>query len=455
MDPSNPQENLDKEKLIEYIASGCKVEELWRIGTEHEKFAFNLKTLKPLPYNSRGGQADIKRLLEGLISYGWKPILENGVLIALSLPDNSSITLEPGGQVELSGAPLENVHLTCREVTSHIGQVKEVAEKIGAGFVGLGYQPKWDLKDTAWMPKGRYNIMREYMPRRGSLGHHMMLATCTVQVNLDFSSEYHMVRMFRAALALQPLATALWANSPFKNGQKNGFLSYRSHIWTDTDPDRCGIMPFVFEDNFGFESYVDYILDMPMYFVYREGQYIDVSGLSFRDFMAGKLPVLFGEKPTIKDWEDHLTTAFPEVRLKRFIEMRGADGGPSKNLCALPAFWVGLLYDNEALASVTKLISDWSFEEISALRDQVPKTALGTPFRDGTLQDVAKDVLNISMRGLKNRACIDELGRDETIFLRPLRHIAETGITPAEEMLMRFDENWGGEVDPIFSEFAY
>lgn len=455
MDPSNPEENLDKEKLIEYIASGCKAEELWRIGTEHEKFAFNLKTLKPLPYNSAGGQADIKRLLEGLISYGWKPILENGVLIGLSLPDNSSITLEPGGQVELSGAPLENVHLTCREVTSHIKQVKEVAEKIGAGFVGLGYQPKWDLKDTTWMPKGRYNIMREYMPRRGSLGHHMMLATCTVQVNLDFSSEYHMVRMFRAALALQPLATALWANSPFKNGQKNGFLSYRSHIWTDTDPDRCGIMPFVFEDNFGFESYVDYMLDMPMYFVYREGQYIDVSGLSFRDFMAGKLPVLYGEKPTIKDWEDHLTTAFPEVRLKKFIEMRGADGGPSKNLCALPAFWVGLLYDDEALASVTKLISDWSFGEISALRDQVPKTALRTPFRDGTLQDVAKDVLNISIRGLENRACIDELGRDETIFLRPLHHIAETGITPAERMLMRFDENWGGEVDPIFSEFAY
>nr|HIL75098.1 glutamate--cysteine ligase [Rhodospirillales bacterium] len=315
-DQNNIKQIVDKEQLVDYIASGCKVKEDWRIGTEHEKFAFDLQTLKPLPYSGEVGQADIKSLLEGLVAYGWKPVLENGLPIALSLPDRSSITLEPGGQVELSGAPLETVHQTCQEVTSHIGQVKEVAEKIGAGFVGLGYQPKWSLEDTEWMPKGRYKIMRDYMPSRGTLGHHMMLATCTVQVNLDFSSEYHMVQMFRAALALQPLATALWANSPFKDGQKNDFLSYRSHIWTDTDPDRCGVMPFVFEDNFGFESYVDYMLDVPMYFVYRDGQYIDTSGQSFRDFMAGRLPALPGEKPSIKDWEDHLTTAFPEVRLK-------------------------------------------------------------------------------------------------------------------------------------------
>ena len=454
-DQNNIKQIVDKEQLVDYIASGCKVKEDWRIGTEHEKFAFDLQTLKPLPYSGEVGQADIKSLLEGLVAYGWKPVLENGLPIALSLPDRSSITLEPGGQVELSGAPLETVHQTCQEVTSHIGQVKEVAEKIGAGFVGLGYQPKWSLEDTEWMPKGRYKIMRDYMPSRGTLGHHMMLATCTVQVNLDFSSEYHMVQMFRAALALQPLATALWANSPFKDGQKNDFLSYRSHIWTDTDPDRCGVMPFVFEDNFGFESYVDYMLDVPMYFVYRDGQYIDTSGQSFRDFMAGRLPALPGEKPSIKDWEDHLTTAFPEVRLKKFIEMRGADGGPSKNLCALPAFWVGLLYDNKALAEVTTLIADWSFEEVSALRDQVPTMALKTPFRDGNLQDLAKDILKISKQGLVNRAKIDESGRDETTFLKPLQLIAETGITPAEEMLMRFDQDWGGRVDPVYTEYAY
>ena len=454
-DQNNIKQIVDKEQLVDYIASGCKVKEDWRIGTEHEKFAFDLQTLKPLPYSGEVGQADIKSLLEGLVPYGWKPILENGLPIALSLPDRSSITLEPGGQVELSGAPLENVHLTCREVTGHIRQVKEVAEKIGAGFVGLGYQPKWSLEDTEWMPKGRYKIMRDYMPSRGTLGHHMMLATCTVQVNLDFSSEYHMVQMFRAALALQPLATALWANSPFKDGQRNDFLSYRSHIWTDTDPDRCGVMPFVFEDNFGFESYVDYMLDVPMYFVYRDGQYIDTSGQSFRDFMAGRLPALPGEKPSIKDWEDHLTTAFPEVRLKKFIEMRGADGGPSKNLCALPAFWVGLLYDNKALAEVTTLIADWSFEEVSALRDQVPTMALKTPFRDGNLQDLAKDILKISKQGLVNRVKIDESGRDETTFLKPLQLIAKTGITPAEEMLMRFDQDWGGRVDPVYTEYAY
>ncbi|MDP6260291.1 MAG: glutamate--cysteine ligase, partial [Rhodospirillales bacterium] len=373
----------DKAQLSAYIASGCKPDQNRRIGTEHEKFAFSLNTLKPLTYAGPNG---IRVLLEKLTEFGWEPVLENGQPIALTKPDHSSITLEPGGQVELSGAPLETIHQTCREVTGHIKQVKDVADELDAGILGLGYQPKWSLDDVGWMPKGRYKIMREYMPTRGSLGLHMMLATCTVQVNLDFRSESHMVEMFRAALALQPLATALWANSPFRDGKKNDFLSFRSHIWTDTDPDRCGVMPFVFEDNFGFESYVDYMLDMPMYFVYRDGQYIDASGRSFLDFMAGKLPALPGETPSIKDWEDHLTTAFPEVRLKKFIEMRGADGGPSKNLCALPAFWVGLLYDDQALADVTSMISDWSYDEVSALRDEVPIAALKTPFRGSTLQ---------------------------------------------------------------------
>jgi glutamate--cysteine ligase len=455
---SSPDKNekiVDKAQLTAYIASGSKPEEEWRIGTEHEKFAFDLETLKPLTYEGRDGAGGIRQLLEGLTEYGWEPVLENGLPIALTLSDNSSVTLEPGGQVELSGAPLETVHQTCREVTGHIKQVKEVADKLGAGFLGLGYQPKWGLDDAEWMPKGRYKIMRDYMPKKGTLGHHMMLATCTVQVNLDFRSEHHMVEMFRAALALQPLATALWANSPFKGGKKNDFLSYRSHIWTDTDPDRCGVMPFVFEDNFGFESYVDYMLDVPMYFVYRDGNYIDASGQSFRDFMAGKLPALPDETPSIKDWEDHLTTAFPEVRLKKFIEMRGSDGGPSKNLCALPAFWVGLLYDDKALADVMSLIGDWSYDEVAAMRDQVPTGALKTPFRDGTLQDLAKDVLEISKQGLGRRAKLDSSGQDETMFLNPLHAIAQSGITPAEEMLAKFEGEWGGSVDPVFAEYAY
>ena len=442
----------DKAQLSAYIASGCKPDQNRRIGTEHEKFAFSLNTLKPLTYAGPNG---IRVLLEKLTEFGWEPVLENGQPIALTKPDHSSITLEPGGQVELSGAPLETIHQTCREVTGHIKQVKDVADELGAGILGLGYQPKWSLDDVGWMPKGRYKIMREYMPTRGSLGLHMMLATCTVQVNLDFRSESHMVEMFRAALALQPLATALWANSPFRDGKKNDFLSFRSHIWTDTDPDRCGVMPFVFEDNFGFESYVDYMLDMPMYFVYRDGQYIDASGRSFRDFMAGKMPVLPGETPSIKDWEDHLTTAFPEVRLKKFIEMRGADGGPSKNLCALPAFWVGLLYDDQALADVTSMISDWSYDEVSALRDEVPIAALKTPFRGSTLQDLAKDVLAIAKQGLERRAKLDGSGQDETVFLNPLHAIAESGITPAEELLAHFDGDWAGSVDPVFTEYAY
>jgi len=442
----------DKAQLSAYIASGCKPDQIRRIGTEHEKFAFSLNTLKPLTYAGPNG---IRVLLEKLTEFGWEPVLENGQPIALTKPDHSSITLEPGGQVELSGAPLETIHQTCREVTGHIKQVKDVADELGAGILGLGYQPKWSLDDVGWMPKGRYKIMREYMPTRGSLGLHMMLATCTVQVNLDFRSESHMAEMFRAALALQPLATALWANSPFRDGKKNDFLSFRSHIWTDTDPDRCGVMPFVFEDNFGFESYVDYMLDMPMYFVYRDGQYIDASGLSFWDFMAGKLPALPGETPSIKDWEDHLTTAFPEVRLKKFIEMRGADGGPSKNLCALPAFWVGLLYDDQALADVISMISDWSYDEVSALRDEVPVAALKTPFRGSTLQDLAKDVLAIAKQGLERRAKLDGSGQDETVFLNPLHAIAESGITPAEELLAHFDGDWAGSVDPVFTEYAY
>ena len=310
---------------MEFLEDGCKPPEDWRIGTEHEKFAFDPETFRTLAYEGKSG---VREILERMCRFGWEPVLENGKPIGLKKPDNSSISLEPGGQIELSGAPLETIHQTCGELTNHLEQVKEVAGELDVGFLGLGYIPKWTLKDINWMPKDRYKIMREYMLKKGRLGHHMMLATCTVQVNLDFSSESHMVRMFRTALALQPVATALWANSPFREGSKNGYLSFRSHIWNDTDPDRTGILPFVFEDGFGFERYVDYMLDVPMYFVYRDGQYIDVSGESFRDFLKGKLGALSGKKPTLKDWEDHMTTAFPEVRLKRFLEMRGADGGP-------------------------------------------------------------------------------------------------------------------------------
>jgi len=441
-----------KASLVEYLESGCKPESDWLIGTEHEKFAYNLKDFQPLAYD---GAVGIRALLAGLTRFGWQPIEEHGNPIALSKPDGSFISLEPAGQVELSGAPVANLHQTCDEVMGHLQQIKAIARDLGIGFIGLGYSPKWRNSDMPWMPKGRYKIMREYMPKKGKLGLEMMQSTCTVQVNLDFDSESTMVRMFRIGLALQPVAVALWANSPFKEGKPTGYLSYRSHVWTDTDPDRCGMLPFVFEDGFGFERYVDYMLDVPMYFVYRDGAYIDASGQSFRDFMAGKLPALPGERPMMDDWADHLSTAFPEVRLKKFLEMRGADGGPWNRLCALSAFWVGLLYDAAARDDAWEMIKDWSFEELRALRDDVPRLALNTPFRGRILKDVAIETLEISHKGLRNRARLDRVGMDETHFLRPLFQIAQSGLTPAEELLAAYEGRWNRTVDPIYREYAY
>jgi len=441
----------NKNSLIEYMESGCKPREKWRIGTEHEKFTYHLSDLSQLEYE---GERGIRALLEGLIKFGWEPIIENGKPIGLVKPDSSSITLEPAGQVELSGAPLKNIHQTCSEISEHLKQVKDVAKELGIGFIGLGYQPKWKREQAPWMPKSRYKIMREYMPKVGTKGLDMMQSTCTVQVNLDFDSEATMVKMFRISLALQPIATALWANSPFKNGKLSGFLSYRSHIWTDTDPDRCGILPFVFDQGFGFERYVDYMLDVPMYFVYRN-KYIDASGQSFRDFMAGKLAALPGEKPTIQDWEDHLSVAFPEVRLKKFLEMRGADGGPWSRLCALPAFWVGLLYNDQSREEAWDLIKDWTPEEHLKLRDEVPRLALKTPFRNVSIGDIALDALEIAHKGLSRRGVKDNVGLDETYFLNPLFQIAESKLTPAEELICAYERRWHKKIDPVFKEYAY
>lgn len=442
----------DKRMLVEEIEAGCKPREKWRIGTEHEKFAYRRDDLRPLEYE---GERGIRTILESLTRFGWTPVYEGDDIIALKMDDGCAITLEPAGQIELSGATLENIHQTCSEVNQHLKQIKEVTEALDIGLMGLGYNPKWSLSDMPWMPKARYNIMRRYMPTVGSMGLEMMQATCTVQVNLDFDTEAAMVRMFRIGLALQPIATALWANSPFKQGKPNGFLSYRSHIWTDTDADRCGTVPFVFEDGFGFERYVDYLLDVPMYFVYRDGKYIDAAGQSFRDFMAGKLPALPGEYPTLADWKDQLTVVFPEVRLKQFLEMRGTDGGPWSRLCALPAFWVGLLYDSDARDAAWDLVKDWTAEEHLMLRRDVPKLALKTPFRKGTVGDVALDVLDIAREGLKHRACLDGGGMNESSFLNPLFKIAESGLTPAEELLEAYERRWGGNVDPVFTEYAY
>ncbi len=450
--PKNDTPIDSKADLVAYLEAGCKPPENWRIGTEHEKFAFRLSDLKPLPYEGEDG---IRELLMRLTRFGWIPICEGDNVIGLSSETGGSVSLEPAGQVELSGAAVENIHQTCDEVSNHLHQVKAIAREMGIGFIGLGARPKWPVDDMPWMPKGRYKIMREYMPKRGKHGLEMMQSTCTVQVNLDFCSERSMVEMFRVSLALQPIATALWANSPFSDGKPNGYLSYRSKIWTDVDPDRSGMLPFVFEDGMGFERYVDYALDVPMYFVYRDGNYIDASGQSFRDFMRGELPARPGEKPVMSDWVDHISTIFPEVRLKTFLEMRGADGGPWNRLCGLSAFWVGLLYDDEARTAAWDLVKDWTAEERQTLRDAVPKTALKTPFRNQTVGDIASEVLCMSHRGLKNRKRLDNVGMDESHFLQPIFQTAESGLTPAEELLAAYYRLWGESVDPVFTEYAY
>ncbi|CAI5458876.1 unnamed protein product [Closterium sp. Yama58-4] len=416
-------EPLTKEDLVNYLRSGCKPKDKWRIGTEHEKFGFDQKTLQPMTYEQ------IATLLEHIADrFSWDKIMEGDRIIGLR-SNGQSVTLEPGGQFELSGAPLETVHQTCAEVNGHLYQVKSICEEEHVGFLGLGFNPKHALEEIPIMPKGRYTIMRNYMPKVGSLGLEMMFRTCTVQVNLDFDSEQDMVDKFRVGLALQPVATALFANSPFLEGKPNGYLSYRSRVWEDTDKDRTGDLPFVFEEGFGFERYVEYALDVPMYFAYRDQRYIDATGLSFRDFLNGKLPVLPGAYPSLNDWENHLTTIFPEVRLKRYLEMRGADGGSWRRICALPAFWVGLLYDRQALDECKAIIADWTELERSALRTHVPRLALKTPFREGLLQHLAQDLVRISKEGLQRR------GYREANFLKELENIAATGVTPAERML--------------------
>ncbi|MGE0596470.1 MAG: glutamate--cysteine ligase [Hyphomonadaceae bacterium] len=439
--------------LVAHLEKGVKPDRAsWRIGTEHEKFAFYRDTLEPVPYE---GERGIGALLEALAeNYGWERVREGQQLIALK-QGQASITLEPGGQFELSGAPLEHLHQTCAETGSHLSQLRDVAGKLGISFLGLGFSPLWSLDETPLMPKGRYQIMRAYMQKVGRLGRQMMFRSCTVQTNLDFASEADMVKKFRVGLALQPIATALFANSPFAEGRTNGFLSYRGHIWTDTDPDRTGLLPFVFEDGMGFERYADYALDVPMYFVYRNGKYIDASGLSFRDFMKGKLPVLPGALPTEKDWEDHLTTIFPEVRLKTYLEMRGADAGPWSRLCALPAFWAGIYYCDAALEAAWSLVKSWTAEDRESLRRAVPAIGLKAPVRGVTARDIAQAALAIARQGLKSRAQLDSSGNDETHFLSELDDIAASGVTPAERLLERYRTEWKGDVRPVFEAMAY
>ncbi len=441
--------------LKDWMSAGQKPQSDWRIGTEHEKFGFDKASLKPLPYE---GPSGIQAMLNGLTRFDWQPVEEGGKLIALTRKDaagGGSVTLEPGGQLELSGAPLSSIHETCKEVNGHLREVREVAEELGQGYLGVGFSPIWGLDEAPHMPKSRYALMRDYMPTRGGRGLDMMYLSSTVQVNLDFGSEADMVEKLKISLAVQPIATALFSNSPFKNNKVTGDLSERSLVWMDTDPDRTGMLPIAFEEGFGFEQYVDYALDVPMYFVFRDGQYIDAMGQSFRDFLAGNLPALPGEKPTAKDWENHLTCLFPEARVKRFIEMRGADSGPWQTLCALPAFWVGLLYDPATQKKVFDLISDWTEEERLYLRGQAPHTGLKTKFRNSTVQEIASQLLDLSQQGLRARGKMDSMGADEAGFLAPLFKIIRDGKTPADILVEKYHGEWQGDMRRIFVDNAF
>jgi glutamate--cysteine ligase len=454
-DVSSDEPIESRDQLVRFLTDGAKPDPRdWRIGTEHEKFGFHLADLSPVAYE---GETGIKALLEGMRDrFGWIPVEEGGTLIGLKDAAGGAISLEPGGQFELSGAPLETLHDTCAEVNAHLAQVREVATPLGLGFLGLGFAPLRSLPDSPVMPKGRYRIMANYMPKVGTMGLDMMFRTATVQVNLDFASEADMVEKMRVSLALQPIATALFANSPFTEGRPNGFLSLRAEVWRNLDADRTGLIPFVFESGFGFQAYVEWALDVPMYFVKRGDTYYDATGITFRHYLQGGMEErLPGVVPNMGDWASHLTTLFPEVRLKKYIEMRGADGGPWRRLCALPALWTGLLYDADCQKAAWDLCKDWSAEQRDALRAAVPRRALAAEIAGRSARDIARDMLDIAREGLRRRARLDRSGDDETRYLVALEDIVALGRTPAEELLAAYHGPWGGKIEPLFREHAY
>jgi glutamate--cysteine ligase len=447
---------LSRDDLIGAMSKGIKPRAEWRIGAEHEKFGFDRSTLRRPTYEGPNG---IKAMLDGLTRFGWDKVYEGDNVIALERKNGegmtASISLEPGGQFELSGAPLKDVHDICNETGQHLMEVKQVADQLNLGFLGAGFDPMWAREDVPVMPKGRYGIMRAYMPKKGSLGLDMMLRTCTIQSNLDFESEADMVAKFRTSLALQPIATALFANSPFTEGRPNGFLTARANVWTDTDPDRTGMLDFVFQDGFGFERYADYALDVPMYFAKRGGRYIDLSGRSFRRFMDGGLDDMPGELATLKDWNDHLTTLFPEVRLKAYLEMRGADGGPWSRICALQALWAGVLYDAPSQAAAWDLVKDWDIADHERLRRDVTRLGLKAEVGGRTVRDIAVDMVEIAKQGLKNRARFSGGMVDERGYLSELEDIADSGVTPAERLLELYNGEWQGDLTRLYRDFAY
>jgi len=445
----------DVGQLVEWLAKGEKPAADWRIGTEHEKFLFHRDSLRPVAYDGDSGVEAMLHALCKVIGDKATPIIEKGKIIGLKDGDGGSVSLEPGGQLELSGAPLSNLHQTCAETGRHLRHMRAVSSALGVGMLGIGFQPKWRRDDISWMPKGRYQIMRNHMPKVGTMGLDMMLRSCTVQVNLDYADEADMRRKFRTSLALQPIATALFANSPFKDGKPSGWLSGRAHVWTDTDNARCGVPSCVFDPHFGYEQWIDYILDVPMYFLHRGEDYVDVAGKSFRDYLAGTLAGFEGEPPQMADFEDHITTAFPEVRLKQYLEMRGADSGSWANICALPAYWVGLLYCDEALAEAEDLVSDIGADDVMEARLSVAKDGLRGKLGSHDVAMLAKKTIDIASKGLRNRGIFDDGGDDESGFLQPLRKVIATQKTPAEVMLDLYHGDWAEDIDQVFTSNRY
>lgn len=444
-----------KDQLIDFIKSGEKNPANFKIGTEHEKFVFNLSNNRPVKYD---GEKGIKDLLTSLEEFGWKTIKEGNNIIALSRSGalgGGSITLEPAGQFELSGAMLETVHETIKEIIDHKSQISLVGKKLDLGFLSLGFAPNWKREEMPVMPKERYQVMKRYMPTKGNHGLDMMFRSCTSQVNLDYSSEEDMIKKFRISLLAQPIVTALFANSPFKDGKLNNYKSYRSEVWKDTDPDRTGILPFVFKDNMGYESYVNYALEVPMYFIYRDGNYIDLAGSSFKDFIEGKLDKVSNYSATIEDWELHLTTIFPEVRLKTYLEMRGADAGGIAQICSLSAFWTGLLYNNDSLNKAGELFNDIDVAELAKVRNLVPKEGLNCAVGKYNVYNLASELIELSLQGLKSRNKLDIEGNDETKYLNPIIRIMKDKENSADKLIRKYNSEWNKDIMKIYEECVF
>ena len=444
---------INKNHLIEYFFAGVKSKNNLKIGVEHEKFVLNKNSLQPISYDENHG---IKNILEKFTKIGWTPSYDDNQKTIIALKKGKeAITLEPGGQIELSGDQLDNIHETCEETTNHLRDLKKIGDEFNFILLGMGVEPNLKLDDFPWMPKQRYTIMRKYMEQVGTLGHHMMKRTCTNQVNIDYSSEEDMVNKLRLMLNLEAIATAIFSNSPFDRGKISKYKSLRSHFWHHTDPDRTGLLPFVFEKGFNFEKYTDYALNVPMYFIKRDHKYIDMTHYTFKDFLEGKCTDITQEV-SLKDWEDHLTTLFPQARLKRYLEIRSMDACNWDLICSQPAFWIGILYDDEILDKIKEITEDWTEEDRQYLNQRVPEEGLKTVFKERKLIAFAQYFFELSKKGLKKRNRFSKNGEfDESIHMKDLEDNLEKECSPADCLINKYNTTWGKSVMPIYKELIF